>query len=225
MTRRQIGLFGAIAGVSVLALGIDAFAQVTQQNLEGALRPIPPSLQVTRGLPTRGGAPQPETITHFGPQPGASTAPRPSYQANRRAPAPVAAATVAPSPPKGCAALGDTVGKVGASLPQIDFEFGSAQLKPEAADVLRKLGKALNEGLADQKLFQIQGHTDAVGSFEYNKQLSTTRAEAVKDFLVREAGVAESRLQAVGASYCKLMNKTDPAGAENRRVVIVNLTS
>jgi hypothetical protein len=67
MTRRQIGLFGAIAGVSVLALGIDAFAQVTQQNLEGALRPIPPSLQVTRGLPTRGGAPQPETITHFGP--------------------------------------------------------------------------------------------------------------------------------------------------------------
>jgi OOP family OmpA-OmpF porin len=101
---------------------------------------------------------------------------------------------------------------VGASLPQIDFEFGSAQLKPEAADVLRKLGKALNEGLADQKLFQIQGHTDAVGSFEYNKQLSTTRAEAVKDFLVREAGVAESRLQAVGASYCNLMNKTEPAG-------------
>jgi outer membrane protein OmpA-like peptidoglycan-associated protein len=107
----------------------------------------------------------------------------------------------------------------------ITFEFGSAQLKPEGVDTLRNLGKALNEDLGDQKVFAIQGHTDATGTLDYNQELSRLRAQAVKEFLVREMGVAETRLEIVGKGPCELANPRDPYAGENRRVVVINQTS
>ena len=73
---------------------------------------------------------------------------------------------------------------------KVEFEFGSAQLKAESVQTLSVLGKALNAGLRDQKLFKIEGHTDAVGSLTYNERLSEMRAAAVREFLVRDMGVS-----------------------------------
>jgi len=80
----------------------------------------------------------------------------------------------------------------------LQFEFASVRLKPESIETLRNLGNALNQELKDEKVFVIEGHTDAVGSRQYNDVLSDRRAEAVKDYLVREMGVLPDRLRIVG---------------------------
>ena len=105
---------------------------------------------------------------------------------------------------------------------KVEFEFGSAQLKPEAVETLQNLGKALNEGLHDQKSFELDGHTDATGTLPYNEELSRLRAEAVKDFLVQKMGVAADRLKVVGKAFCDPADPAHPYGAENRRVVVIN---
>ena len=45
--------------------------------------------------------------------------------------------------------------------------------------------------------------TDAVGTFAYNEHLSRARAEAVKEFLVKEMNVVPERLTAVGRAFCE----------------------
>ena len=107
----------------------------------------------------------------------------------------------------------------------IQFAFGSTQLTPESSATLKNLGEALNHQLADQKSFLIEGHTDRKGTRTYNDELSKGRAEAVKDYLVHEAGVSPDRLQAVGKGYSEPANPKNPYAAENRRVVVVNTGS
>ena len=111
------------------------------------------------------------------------------------------------------------------SLPQITFEFNSMTLTPQAKATLTNLGKALNEGLKDKKLFVIEGHTDAVGSAQYNMELSRQRAEAAKDFLVSEMKVDAERLKAVGKGFSELVDPCHPRAAENRRIVVINASS
>ena len=85
------------------------------------------------------------------------------------------------------------------------------------------MGNALNHQLADQKAFLIEGHTDKKGTRAYNDELSKRRAEAVKEYLVRETGVSPDRLQTVGKGFSEPANPKNPYAAENRRVVVVNL--
>jgi len=68
----------------------------------------------------------------------------------------------------------------------------------------------------------IEGHTDDVGSDDYNMKLSEKRAKAVVDYL-RNAGVAASRLTAkwYGESQPKVENNSDANRALNRRVEFV----
>jgi outer membrane protein OmpA-like peptidoglycan-associated protein len=108
------------------------------------------------------------------------------------------------------------------TLPAITFEFGSAQLKPEAIEQLRNLGIALNRELKDETKLLIEGHTDRKGTRDYNDELSKRRADAVKDYLVKEMGVSPDRLETVGRGFSNPTNTRNPYAAENRRVVIVN---
>jgi outer membrane protein OmpA-like peptidoglycan-associated protein len=110
------------------------------------------------------------------------------------------------------------------SLPSIQFAFNSAELRPESIQTLQNLGNALNHELKDEKKFLIEGHTDAVGTPAYNLELSTHRAEAVKDYLVSKLGVAGDRLEAVGKGATDPADPRHPDGPENRRVVVVNLS-
>jgi OOP family OmpA-OmpF porin len=108
------------------------------------------------------------------------------------------------------------------TLPAITFEFGSAQLKPEAIEQLRNLGIALNGELKDETKLLIEGHTDRRGTRAYNEELSKRRAETVKDYLVKEMGVSADRLEAAGKGFSNPANARNPYAAENRRVVVVN---
>ena len=109
------------------------------------------------------------------------------------------------------------------SLKAITFEFGSAQLRPESIEELHNLGIALNQMLKDETKLLIEGHTDKKGTRAYNDELSKRRADAVKDYLLKEMGVSADRLETVGKGFSEPANSKNPYAPENRRVVVVNL--
>jgi outer membrane protein OmpA-like peptidoglycan-associated protein len=221
--------FAAVIALSAgctlsLAYAPAAFAQSgapSQSQMIDQLRPVPSALATGhQGLPIGGAAPivapQKQYTTKVSTGSTEDT-PAPSQTA-RRQPAAAPTAT-APSMP-GCTSAADST-KPALSLKWITFEFGSAQLRPESIEVLQTLGKALKENFPDAT-FLIEGHTDASGTFAYNQELSLQRAQAVKDYLSQQMGVNPDHLDVSGLGYCSLANPTDPRGAENRRVVVVN---
>lgn len=71
---------------------------------------------------------------------------------------------------------------------------------------------------------QVDGHTDATGTAEYNKWLSDKRANSVKEFLVN-SGISASRISTAGFGLEKPIatNKTKEGRQQNRRVEITIL--
>lgn len=109
-----------------------------------------------------------------------------------------------------------------ASFNTIQFEYDSAILTTDSTDQLVELGTALSHKRLAGESFVIEGHADAHGDDQYNKELSFRRATTVKEFLVDQSGVAEQRLQVVG--FGEERPKTDdPFDPENRRVDVVNV--
>jgi len=107
-----------------------------------------------------------------------------------------------------------------ASMSDVLFKTGSFELLPGARERLAKISGIV---LAYPSLhLQVEGHTDSVGSDEYNQQLSQKRAGAVRDYLVQQ-GISESAIEARG------FGKTDPVASnetaegrqQNRRVEMV----
>ena len=102
------------------------------------------------------------------------------------------------------------------------FDFNKATLKPGAREKLSKLAGILIAYPGPYRL-QIEGHTDSVGSDEYNLRLSQDRAESVRSFLVL-GGVAADRIAQVrgfGKSLPVASNDTAEGRQMNRRVEIV----
>ena len=110
-------------------------------------------------------------------------------------------------------------------LRNIFFEFNSAKLDTlKSAVELQNLYNLLKQN-PEVKIL-ITGHTDNIGSEEYNRQLSLDRAKAIYDYLVRH-GIDESRLQyqGLGASHPVDTNATAEGRSRNRRVEFVILKS
>jgi outer membrane protein OmpA-like peptidoglycan-associated protein len=105
----------------------------------------------------------------------------------------------------------------------VTFEFDSAELTPAATGYLDALGGALQAHSLRGARFVIEGHTDAVGSLDYNQRLSEERAQSVYRYLRERFGIESDRLQTVGRGPHDLYRPDDPTAAENRRVRIVNL--
>ncbi len=107
----------------------------------------------------------------------------------------------------------------------VDFTTDSAELTPQARAALDQLGRALSNSELSGYRFRIEGHTDTVGSDDYNRALSEQRAAAVVAYLTRKFGVAPARLQALGMGEQGLLVPTPPQTPEqrNRRVQIINL--
>ena len=105
------------------------------------------------------------------------------------------------------------------------FKTGSAELTPQALEVLNNLGKALSDKALDGYRFRIEGHTDTVGTREYNRQLSARRAAAVVDYLAANFHIDRSRVEAVGMGEDGLLIPTPDQTPEprNRRVEVINV--
>ncbi len=109
----------------------------------------------------------------------------------------------------------------------VQFATGSADLSPHAIDVLDSLGEALSDQALVGYRFRIEGHTDTVGTHEFNKDLSDRRAAAVVDYLANHFNVDRGRVQAVGMGEDHLLIPTPDQTPEprNRRVQVVNIGS
>lgn len=108
------------------------------------------------------------------------------------------------------------------TLGDVLFEVDRAELKPGATRSLDQLALALRDDASAS--VAIEGHTDSTGSRDYNVDLSTRRAESVKNYLighgVNAAGITSRGL---GPDYPVASNGSDAGRQQNRRVeVIVN---
>jgi outer membrane protein OmpA-like peptidoglycan-associated protein len=99
------------------------------------------------------------------------------------------------------------------------FDFDSATLKPENRETLSRIAGVLlaSEGY---RLF-IDGHTDDIGTDQYNQGLSERRAGSVRDYLVK-AGVPADiiEVKGFGKSNPLVQGKSNDAREKNRRVQI-----
>jgi outer membrane protein OmpA-like peptidoglycan-associated protein len=106
---------------------------------------------------------------------------------------------------------------------RVTFGYNSDVLTHEGAAALRPLGIALRDERLKGFRFLIGGHTDAVGSDEYNQRLSERRARSVLEHLVVTYGVSPERLSSLGFGKRLLADAQYPDSPVNRRVEIVNL--
>jgi outer membrane protein OmpA-like peptidoglycan-associated protein len=101
------------------------------------------------------------------------------------------------------------------------FDSNKAEIKPESKPALEEIAKLLKKE-PNLKL-HVVGHTDNVGGFEFNLNLSKRRADAVVTALTKEYGIAFVRLTANGVAYLApiAVNTTEEGRAKNRRVELV----
>jgi outer membrane protein OmpA-like peptidoglycan-associated protein len=101
---------------------------------------------------------------------------------------------------------------------QVQFETGTAAIRPESAAILGEVVRVLGDHPEIEHV-EIQGHTDTTGSAELNRTLSEERASAVRSWLVAH-GVAEERLVARGYGPDRPIsdNASEAGRAKNRRV-------
>lgn len=107
-------------------------------------------------------------------------------------------------------------------LQDVLFETGRAELKPGALLNLQPLIDFLKANPGRNLL--IEGHTDSVGTEEYNRELSRARASAVRDFFVAQ-GIGPERvtIQGYGEQYPVASNDNAAGRQQNRRVNLVIL--
>ena len=117
-------------------------------------------------------------------------------------------------------------------FPDINFEYASSELKPEALDILHLVADRLNNDYVSDRQLAVEGHTDSRGSDEYNMNLSKNRAEAVSDALTfRKIDTERINVAWFGESSPISPNDNadgtdNPEGrAKNRRVEIIVINS
>lgn len=101
-----------------------------------------------------------------------------------------------------------------------NFEFNSALLNVASTKYLDDLTTALKEN--EHMKIKLTGHTDNVGSANFNKRLSLFRANSINEYLI-ESGVEPSRIETQGKGLIEPLNenKTEADRALNRRVELL----
>ncbi len=119
-------------------------------------------------------------------------------------------------------AMGDDIAEYGrVTLDGLFFDHDKATLTDASKPALDEIAKFLKARAAMS--FYVVGHTDATGSFTYNKTLSQRRAETVVKTLVDSYGIAKGRLEGhgVGPLVPVFSNASEGGRSKNRRVELV----
>lgn len=101
------------------------------------------------------------------------------------------------------------------------FDFDKSDVKPIYHQELANFAEFAKQYPGVD--IEIGGHTDSVGSAEYNQKLSERRAKSVRNYLVQKLGMDDARLSAVGYGLTQPIatNKTKEGRAQNRRIEAV----
>lgn len=100
----------------------------------------------------------------------------------------------------------------------VKFDFDKSAVKQESYSEIKTVADFMNQ--YPQTTTTVEGHTDSVGTDAYNQQLSQRRADAVRQVMVNQYGVAADRVSAVGEGESQPVadNATAEGRALNRRV-------
>ncbi|TAN00084.1 MAG: hypothetical protein EPN39_05050 [Chitinophagaceae bacterium] len=113
-------------------------------------------------------------------------------------------------------------------IPNIEYDFNKATLRPESESVLDSLAQILKDN--PKLIVQMRSYTDSIGSFDYNRKLSQRRAQSCVDYLLSQ-GIPSYRMSAKGYGETDPIapnslpdGKDNPAGRQkNRRTAFVVL--
>ena len=183
-----------------------AAAPAEEPQTKVAASALPSAPQPAPALPPAAAAPAPPIPPKAAPAPTASAA----ETAPKAEPA---------APTAGLAACRDDLAKLAAANPVI-FERGSAKLDKAGLASLAKIAAAVKA--CPGVRIAAEGHTDIEGGPDFNRRLSTKRARAVADCLIK-AGVAADRVETAGFGSGRPVasNTTAQARAKNRRTEIL----
>jgi len=119
----------------------------------------------------------------------------------------------------GCSEIQEGIQEGLLVLHNVYFDFNEDTLRPESVPVLYEVGLALLQRPGIR--FEIQGHTDAIGTTEYNLELSDRRANTVLQHLLESFPELDPSLysaRGMGESRPMATNETPEGRQENRRV-------
>ncbi len=105
------------------------------------------------------------------------------------------------------------------------FEFDRDTLTARARTTLNILGKAMTSKELAGSTFRLEGHTDAIGTYDYNMDLSRRRANRVQQYLVQNFGISSRQLIPAGYGESRPLPNINPEDGRNRRVEVVNLSA
>ena len=101
---------------------------------------------------------------------------------------------------------------------QGEFDIDQALIRPEYKEEIAQVGNFMKKYPTTTAV--IEGHTDNVGSYNHNMDLSQRRADAVVNHLVEQFGIERSRLSAKGFGFTRPIadNATNEGKQKNRRI-------
>jgi outer membrane protein OmpA-like peptidoglycan-associated protein len=107
------------------------------------------------------------------------------------------------------------------NIPDVLFDFDKATLRNEGRERLSKIAGIILAAPGTWEL-SVEGHTDSIGTEEYNQQLSEKRADTVKNYLIAQ-GVSRDAVTAkgFGKSQPIASNDSESGRQRNRRVEII----
>ncbi|PID58819.1 hypothetical protein CSB45_02130 [candidate division KSB3 bacterium] len=122
------------------------------------------------------------------------------------------------------------------ALVMAHFDFDKSTLTPEAIAALKRIGKYMR--LCTDTVLEVQGHTDWIGTENYNMGLGNRRARAAVYYLVYDEGIDPARIvssrklargiiagETYGESVPIASNETDAGRAQNRRAQFVKVVA
>jgi outer membrane protein OmpA-like peptidoglycan-associated protein len=103
----------------------------------------------------------------------------------------------------------------------VKFTFDGNKVPGEAQTILDDLAGKV-KGMDKSVYLEIEGHTDNIGSEDYNEHLGELRGEAVRNYLAEKAGIPLHVMNVIsfGESKPVAANNTAEGRAKNRRVVV-----
>ena len=104
---------------------------------------------------------------------------------------------------------------------RVKFSFDGDKVPEGAQAILDELAAKV-KGLDKAVYLEIEGHTDNIGSDDYNQHLAALRAEAVRNYLAEKAGIPLHAMNIISFGETKPVaaNTTSEGRAKNRRVVV-----